>query len=82
MSSGKIKLGIVGACGRGSSFKAACDAHPDVEIAAVCDLDEKGLEEARMRLGASLKYTDCLRPCPSTRAVIWSWRPENRAEST
>jgi predicted dehydrogenase len=58
MSSGKIKLGIVGACGRGSSFKAACDAHPDVEIAAVCDLDEKGLEEARMRLGASLKYTD------------------------
>ncbi len=52
-----LNLGIVGACGRGSSFKAACDAMPNVSVHAVCDTNEAGLAEARERLGAREQYT-------------------------
>jgi hypothetical protein len=34
---GQLNVGIVGACGRGKSFKAACDALDAVRIHAVCD---------------------------------------------
>jgi predicted dehydrogenase len=53
-----IHLGIVGACGRGSSFKAACNALPQVCIHAVCDVDAGGLPAAAERLGATDQYTD------------------------
>ena len=52
----KINLGIVGAAGRGGSFKGACDAIGDVRIHAVCDIDEEGLFSAALRLRASEKY--------------------------
>jgi predicted dehydrogenase len=59
MSTAKtIGIGIVGACGRGSSFKTACDALGDVKIRAVCDINEKELAAARERLGADEQYTD------------------------
>lgn len=54
----KINLGVVGAGGRGGSFKAACDALEDVRVLAVCDTNEKGLAAAAERLGASEQYTD------------------------
>lgn len=57
MSNPTIKLGIVGACGRGSSFKSACDALPQAKIQAVCDTNEKDLGEAKSRLGAAEQYT-------------------------
>ena len=53
-----IKLGIVGSCGRGASFKSACDAHPGVKIQAVCDTNVEGLEASRQRLGAEMAFTD------------------------
>jgi predicted dehydrogenase len=53
-----INIGIVGACGRGSSFKTACDALDYVNIHAVCDINEKKLSSARERLGANEQYTD------------------------
>ncbi len=53
-----MKLGIVGACGRGASFKAACDALGDVAVHAVCDTNAEGLSSARERLGACEQYTD------------------------
>ncbi|NLL84510.1 MAG: Gfo/Idh/MocA family oxidoreductase [Lentisphaerae bacterium] len=56
--SSKLHLGIVGACGRGASFKAACDAMGDVVVHAVCDIHEEGLAAARERLGAKEQYTD------------------------
>ncbi len=52
----RVRLGIVGACGRGSAFKAACDALPDVEIRAACDRDANALPEAADRLGARERY--------------------------
>jgi len=56
---GKINLGIVGACGRGASFKAACDSLSGaVSIRAVCDVNEEKLPVAAERLGAAEPYTD------------------------
>jgi predicted dehydrogenase len=53
-----LNLGIVGACGRGASFKAACDALPQVAIHAVCDTNADALSAARERLSAREQYTD------------------------
>jgi len=55
---GKLNIGIAGACGRGASFKAACDALESVRIHAVCDVNRDGLDAAAERLGAAEKYTD------------------------
>ena len=43
----QINIGIVGACGRGKSFKTACEAHPLLNIHAVCDTNEEKLDEAQ-----------------------------------
>ncbi len=57
--SSKLKLGIVGACGRGSGFKVACDAIADrVSLTAVCDTNAARLPEAAARFGAERQYTD------------------------
>jgi predicted dehydrogenase len=54
----KLNIGIVGAAGRGASFKAALEAHPATRIHAVCDVREELLAEAAQRLGATETYTD------------------------
>ncbi|MEM7344927.1 MAG: Gfo/Idh/MocA family oxidoreductase [Chloroflexota bacterium] len=54
----KLNIGIVGAAGRGASFRAAIEAHPVAHIQAVCDIQEDALNEAFHRLGASEQYTD------------------------
>ena len=52
-----FRIGIVGACGRGASFKTACDAL-GIRIQAVCDTNADGLADAAARLGAAEQYTD------------------------
>jgi len=54
----KLNIGIAGACGRGASFKAACEAVGFVRIHAVCDVNAEALPAAAERLGADEKYTD------------------------
>jgi len=54
----KLNVGIVGAAGRGASFRAAFDAHPATRIHAVCDVQREALVEAAERLGAAEVYTD------------------------
>ncbi len=54
----QLKLGIVGACGRGASFKAACDAMGDVVIQAVCDTNTEKLDNVRESLGARQQFVD------------------------
>ena len=54
----QLNIGIVGAAGRGASFRAAFDAHPVTRIHAVCDIREEALAEAAERLGATESYTD------------------------
>jgi len=53
-----MNIGIVGAAGRGKSFKTACEACGDVKIHAVCDINEEKLTEAKENLGAKEQYTD------------------------
>jgi len=53
-----FSVGIVGACGRGASFKTACDAL-GVRIRAVCDINAQALPDAAQRLGADESCTDC-----------------------
>src|SRR3954453_17312000 len=57
----QVRIGIVGACGRGASFKAACDAIPEARVEAVCDTDAERLPAAAERLGARARYTDYAR---------------------
>jgi predicted dehydrogenase len=54
----KLNVGIVGAAGRGASFRAAFDAHPATHIHAVCDVREEALAAAAERLGASETFVD------------------------
>jgi predicted dehydrogenase len=53
-----MNIGIVGAAGRGSSFKIACDACGDLNVHAVCDTNIESLSETRERLGAEEQYSD------------------------
>ena len=52
-----LHIGIAGACGRGASFKTACDA-VGARVHAVCDVNAEKLPEAATRLGAAEQYTD------------------------
>lgn len=54
----ELNIGIVGACGRGKSFRKACDALPDVNILAVCDTNGESLPQTAELLGAREQYTD------------------------
>ena len=51
-----INLGIVGACGRGSSFKVAVDLLENVRVHAVCDINAEDLDRVAKHLGAAEKY--------------------------
>ena len=54
----KLNLGIVGAAGRGGSFKQSCDALDFIRIHAVCDINPEGLDQAAISLGATERYLD------------------------
>lgn len=54
----QLNVGIVGAAGRGASFRTAFDAHPATRIHAVCDVRQEALAQAAETLGASEAYTD------------------------
>ncbi|MHB1294136.1 MAG: Gfo/Idh/MocA family protein [Anaerolineae bacterium] len=54
----RLNVGIVGAAGRGGSFKGVFDALPTARIHAVCDTNAEALEQAATRLGATESYTD------------------------
>lgn len=54
-----LNLAIVGAAGRGKSFRLACEAlSPRVRIHAICDINEDSLDEAKANLKADEAYTD------------------------
>ena len=53
-----MNIGIVGAVGRGRSFRLACEAHKDTKIHAVCDTNAEKLQDAKEQLNAKEQYTD------------------------
>jgi len=54
----RVALGVVGAAGRGGTFKRVIDAIDGVYVRSVCDVRRDALDEARVRLGAESAYTD------------------------
>jgi len=69
----QFNLGIVGACGRGKSFKAACDALGAVRIRAVCDINREKLPAAQERLGADeawVDYSEMLEKCDLDAVIL------------
>lgn len=53
-----IKVGIVGAAGRGKSFFSAFKNNPHTEIVALCDINEEGIKETAAEIGVEQVYTD------------------------
>lgn len=53
----QLNIGIVGAAGRGASFRAPFDVHPKARIHAVCDINHEALAAAADKLGAEAQYT-------------------------
>lgn len=53
-----MNIGIVGSAGRGSSFRTACSACKNVNIHAICDINEESLPKSKEILGAKETYTD------------------------
>jgi predicted dehydrogenase len=56
MAGQEIRIGVVGACGRGGSFRDALQLVGGARVEAVCDANEACLPEAQERLGASEAY--------------------------
>jgi predicted dehydrogenase len=54
---GKVRVGIVG-LGFGAEFVPLYQKHPDAECAAICQRNEKSLNEIGDRFGVEKRYTD------------------------
>lgn len=52
----KLNIGIVGACGRGSDFRAICDTIPGARLHAMSDLNSEALATAAKSCGVSETY--------------------------
>lgn len=53
-----IKIGIVGAAGRGKSFFSAFTSNPRTAITALCDINEEGVRKSAELIGVDQIYTD------------------------
>lgn len=53
----EIRLGVIGACGRGGSFKSVIEALPGVRVSTICDTNANRLEETRAFFGAETAFT-------------------------
>jgi len=53
----KLNLAVVGVR-RGIAFKSAVDAHPQVRVHAVCDIDAERLAAAQVEFGAAETYAE------------------------
>src|SRR5262245_14583814 len=54
----QINLAIVGAAGRGGSFRHSVEAIETLRLHALCDVNAEGLDRAAEALGVSAKFTD------------------------
>lgn len=54
----RLKLGVVGVCGRGGDYHRVIQAIPGVSVQAVCDIDKAKLPHAAQQMGAKEQFTD------------------------
>jgi len=53
-----LRVGIVGAAGRGASFFSAFTHNPNTRLTALCDLNAEGVRATAAEVGVELVYTD------------------------
>lgn len=53
-----IRLGVVGAAGRGGGLARLCSAVGGIEVTAICDIDEAALARCRSETGIAATYPD------------------------
>ena len=58
MRTSELKIGVVGAVGRGSAFFDAITNNTYARLAALCDTNEEGLKQQAEELGVKETYTD------------------------
>lgn len=54
-----LKVGVVGAAGRGASFFAPFHSHPHTRLHALCDINAEGLRRQGAEQRVELLYEDC-----------------------
>ncbi len=73
----KTKVAVIGVGGISVQHLNAYKNNPDVEIVALCDINEKQLHKRGREYGVERLYTDCetmLRECPEIEAVsVCTW---------
>ena len=57
MGSGKLKVGVLG-INRGSDFAKIFEAHPDAELAAICDFNQERVDKFMAGRGGIAVYND------------------------
>jgi len=67
-----VKLGVIGACGRGGGLAGAIEHIDGATVHAVCDINAEALPEAKQRLGAAEAWTSVeeMLDCSDLDAVI------------
>lgn len=58
MKTSELKIGVVGAAGRGTAFFDAIRNNPNARLAVLCDTNEDGVKEQASELGIEEIYTD------------------------
>jgi predicted dehydrogenase len=53
-----LKVGVVGAASRGSSYFSAVTCNPHTKLEALCDINEDGLQHQAARVGVAKTYTN------------------------
>ncbi|MEW6756408.1 MAG: Gfo/Idh/MocA family oxidoreductase [Candidatus Latescibacterota bacterium] len=58
MAADRLRFGIIGAAGRGSSYVRTLQAHPATCITALCDVREEAVRASALELGVEHVFTD------------------------
>lgn len=58
MTAERLRFGIIGAAGRGSSFVRTLQVHPATRIAALCDVRQEAVRAGAAELGVEHVFTD------------------------
>ncbi|HEY3298221.1 MAG TPA: Gfo/Idh/MocA family oxidoreductase [Armatimonadota bacterium] len=58
MTTSELKIGIVGAAGRGQAFFDSVNSNENARLAVLCDTNEEGLKKQAEELGITETYTD------------------------
>jgi len=55
----QLRVGVVGAAGRGHSYFVPFQANPHTDLVALCDVNEEGLRRVAAEVGVEQTFTDC-----------------------